>query len=346
MDAQQLLDRLQQPTLLKSDDKSDWDKITATYPYFTIAHWMKHAHLVFHSEGELNKVAMFKTDPIQFAEWIHSMEQLKSMPASEQLPSDIKPVETAPETASTSDAEPEISITANEEEENFPEKLPEKSPAKETKTDAPPMAFSEEVKEKELENEPAESPKGPVGATFMQEHEIDILDLIRDLPNSSPFEIQVSGIESTDAPKSESPAVTQVQLPVHDESAEEEDNEEDKSLMVMMSFTDWLKHFKRKHENEKEEARAQKALKAAWQKEKLAEAADEEAEEIPEPIFRQAMESISLESSLISESLAEILARQGKKEKAIAMYKKLSLRNPEKSAYFADRISELSSMID
>jgi hypothetical protein len=58
--------------------------------------------------------------------------------------------------------------------------------------------------------------------------------------------------------------------------------------------------------------------------------------------FTQAMNSITEESSLISEALAEILAKQGKIDKAIAMYKKLSLRNPEKSTYFANRIQEIN----
>jgi pentatricopeptide repeat protein len=53
------------------------------------------------------------------------------------------------------------------------------------------------------------------------------------------------------------------------------------------------------------------------------------------------MDSISMENALISESLAEILAKQGKTDKAIEMYKKLSLRNPEKNSYFADRIKDL-----
>ena len=53
------------------------------------------------------------------------------------------------------------------------------------------------------------------------------------------------------------------------------------------------------------------------------------------------MDSISMENALISESLAVILAKQGKTDKAIEMYKKLSLRNPEKNSYFADRIKDL-----
>jgi shikimate kinase len=89
------------------------------------------------------------------------------------------------------------------------------------------------------------------------------------------------------------------------------------------------------------EEQEKRALKTAWQKEKLTAIIEEEQDEIPEMIFKQAMDSISMENALISESLAEILAKQGKTDKAIEMYKKLSLRNPEKNSYFADRIKDL-----
>jgi tetratricopeptide (TPR) repeat protein len=45
--------------------------------------------------------------------------------------------------------------------------------------------------------------------------------------------------------------------------------------------------------------------------------------------------------TLVTESFAKILARQGKYDKAVEIYEKLSLRNPEKTAYFAVKISEL-----
>jgi hypothetical protein len=118
--------------------------------------------------------------------------------------------------------------------------------------------------------------------------------------------------------------------------------DEDKSLMVMMSFTEWLIHFKSKTQREKDEQNSQKALKTAWQKEKLTAAVEEEGDEIPELIFKQAMDSISNESEIISEALAGILAKQGKTDRAIEMYKKLSLRNPEKSIYFAHLIDTLN----
>ncbi|MBL7766438.1 MAG: hypothetical protein JNJ58_10115 [Chitinophagaceae bacterium] len=178
----------------------------------------------------------------------------------------------------------------------------------------------------------------------------DILTLINELPNEPIFE---RTFKSPPAKKETEDLISDQTESISEDIDEAlssnlssvsntTEEEEDKSLMVMMSFTDWLFHFKTKAEREREEERAQKALKTAWQKEKLTAAMEEEEEEIPEQIFKQAMDSISSESGIISESLAKVLAAQGKHDKAIAMYKKLSLRNPEKNAYFADRIKELN----
>ena len=84
-----------------------------------------------------------------------------------------------------------------------------------------------------------------------------------------------------------------------------------------------------------------KAVRAMWQKEKLAAALEEENDEIPENVFEMAVNSIAKEEGLASESLAEIYEKQGKHDQAIEMYKKLSLRNPQKNAYFAARIEEI-----
>lgn len=45
--------------------------------------------------------------------------------------------------------------------------------------------------------------------------------------------------------------------------------------------------------------------------------------------------------SIISETLASLLVKQGHKKKAIKMYKELSLKNPEKNSYFAAQIDKL-----
>lgn len=115
----------------------------------------------------------------------------------------------------------------------------------------------------------------------------------------------------------------------------------EKSLMVMMSFAEWLSYLQTKTQKEQEEKEGQKALKAMWQKQKIAEALEEENEEIPDDVFEMAVNSILPEEELISESLANVYAMQGKNDKAIEMFKKLSLRIPEKNAYFALKIKNL-----
>lgn len=120
-----------------------------------------------------------------------------------------------------------------------------------------------------------------------------------------------------------------------------EEEEKEKALMRVMSFSDWLSYFKTKSEKAKEEEEDKKALKTMWQKEKLAAALGEENDEIPEDVFEMAVNSITQEEDLASESLAEIHVKQGKYDKAIDMYHKLSLRNPQKKVYFARRIEEI-----
>jgi hypothetical protein len=166
----------------------------------------------------------------------------------------------------------------------------------------------------------------------------DILTLINELPNSNPI-----AEAKWEQKEEKEPKATEPEQP---NEPQKTDEDLEKSLMVMMSFTDWLNYFKTKKQKEEEEERDKKALKTHWQKEKLAAAVEEDVDEIPEPIFKQAMDSISAESGIISESLAKILASQGKIDKAIDMYKKLSLRNPEKRSYFADLIENLNSNRD
>lgn len=54
-----------------------------------------------------------------------------------------------------------------------------------------------------------------------------------------------------------------------------------------------------------------------------------------------ARRSIEENEGIVSETLARLVAAQGKKDKAIEIYQKLMLKNPQKSGYFAAQIEKL-----
>ncbi|MEG1864703.1 MAG: hypothetical protein RR199_05205 [Alistipes sp.] len=49
------------------------------------------------------------------------------------------------------------------------------------------------------------------------------------------------------------------------------------------------------------------------------------------------------EDQVVSEQLAEIYLAQGLRERSVAIYRKLSLLNPEKSVYFAELITKIEN---
>ena len=95
----------------------------------------------------------------------------------------------------------------------------------------------------------------------------------------------------------------------------------DKLGKQLKSFTEWLKEMKKIQPDQIPLQSEQADLSI----QKLAEASN-------------------LHSEVETETMAEVLVQQGKKEKAIKVYKKLSLLNPSKSAYFAAKIDQLKEL--
>jgi hypothetical protein len=89
----------------------------------------------------------------------------------------------------------------------------------------------------------------------------------------------------------------------------------------LKSFTDWLKAMKRLPQTETS---------------KITDTtSDKKVEQMAE-------HSID-ESEVVTETMAEVWIKQGNKEKAIETYNKLSLLNPDKSAYFASLAEQLKN---
>jgi hypothetical protein len=102
-----------------------------------------------------------------------------------------------------------------------------------------------------------------------------------------------------------------------------EDNPPDQFGKQLKSFTDWLKVMKK--------LPVQASGGKAYEKE-------------AEQIRHFAAHSIE-ERDILTESMAEVLAKQGMYENAIALFQKLSLIYPPKSAYFASRIEQLKASL-
>jgi len=98
-----------------------------------------------------------------------------------------------------------------------------------------------------------------------------------------------------------------------------DENPTDKLGNQMKSFTDWLKVMRRLPQKNREI--------------------------VPDIAAEHQVQAIAAHSierrEVVTETMAEVLAMQGMREKATEMYRKLSLLEPEKSAYFAEKIEQL-----
>lgn len=72
----------------------------------------------------------------------------------------------------------------------------------------------------------------------------------------------------------------------------------------------------------------------------------ETSSEEPLPAEGKEKKSLTPDASLGTETLAVILEKQGKYDKALAIYENLLARNPEKNSTFAPRIEHLRSLIN
>ena len=99
-----------------------------------------------------------------------------------------------------------------------------------------------------------------------------------------------------------------------------DDNPTDKFGRQLKSFTEWLKGMRR--------------------------LPNKDREAIPDRVAEEAVQTSAAHSvegkDVVTETMAEVLAKQGMRARAKAVYEKLSLLNPEKRAYFAAKIEQLN----
>ncbi len=131
-----------------------------------------------------------------------------------------------------------------------------------------------------------------------------------------------------------------VNLPWEDREHEDKFNQKDSS--IKMNFTDWINYLdNNKLDNKKSESIDEKF--------NLIETFLNNPSKIEREGFAENIEDISIktltsENELMTETLAKIYLKQKKYIKAIEAYKILSLKYPEKNAFFADQIKKIKKL--
>lgn len=102
-----------------------------------------------------------------------------------------------------------------------------------------------------------------------------------------------------------------------------DDNPQDKLGRQVKRFTEWIKHMK--------QIGSEDAL-----------------QQMNDPVLESTIQNIANTSNssreIVTETMAEVLVKQGKIDKAIQLYIKLSFLNPDKSAFFASKIQQLKGI--
>ena len=97
---------------------------------------------------------------------------------------------------------------------------------------------------------------------------------------------------------------------------------QDKLTVQMRSFTDWLKQIKKTDPNPQDLG------------------TDPELEKAIQNIAKTSIEA----KEIVTETMADVFIKQGKVNKAIQLYIKLSFLDPSKSTYFANKIQQLKGI--
>lgn len=371
---------LEEPQNITEADSESIQELIKTYPYFTPARYMEaalqHKEEPF-APDMLSRMQLFSGNWLLYNEFLQdsingaevpfetAAETVAAATITEQQPETVEEEREAIEeeeqiadiAATEEPIEEDVPVAAEQEEDIYEE---EEAPVntgfirgkKKETAPAPPVAAEEpEVPEPEQEQQE----EAPITEEPVAEEEPGVPEATQEAEPIVEEEAPAAEPENNGKKENLIPPVYTEDYFLHQGVHVSNDIPDDlgkgdseltipdgeQSLMIVMSFSEWLMYYKKKKQQEQEEEEDQRALKSMWQKEKLAAALEEENEEIPENVFEMAVNSITKEENLASEALAEVMVKQGRYDRAIDMYKKLSLRKPQKKAYFARKIEEI-----
>jgi hypothetical protein len=191
--------------------------------------------------------------------------------------------------------------------------------------DTPEIEQTVEVKEEKTEiHEQAAEPLAELNKEQIAEP-IQVTEKTEEIINDLPGIQTQAPVNETKSPGTEQPVLFEPLYTIDyfasqgiKLSAEEETKDE--LGKKMRSFTEWLRSMKKIHPEKFQQINAGE-----------------------EKNIQTAAEHSNDEALIATETMAEVLLKQGRADKAVEVYEKLSLLNPAKSAYFAAKIEELKT---
>lgn len=302
---------------------TDIDNLVKEFPYFTALHYLKAAK--FDGDGSDLAIAARSRAAIYFqnTHWfkailddeeevaVHpgTLAETFTTPVEEVIPENTEPDHTE--------------MVVEEAEQDYDDKRvePSQEPAWENALAENPVYLAqsrsdEETFEQDTWNHQVEEQDTSVEAAAVEEQPAP--------------EVQDQPAEATAEPVPAAPvAETETVIPIEplytiDYFASQGirynlDAGKDQLSLKLKSFTEWLKSMKRIHPEKVEQGMAK----------------DDEA------TVRENAETSNETQEVYTEAMAEVFLKQGMQERAIEIYRKLSLLDPSKSAYFAVRIKEI-----
>lgn len=333
---------LQQPALLKDVSIEELKQLTDQFPWFGNGQFLLAAKMKQnnHASGEeqLQKAALYSNQPLWFNLQLKrfsqsseqsSIHQTKTSTAfvHEKIFQQTEPLpETADELAANDtdamlDAEASIEVEemkdelaapitdavlnaeANIEVEEIKEEL--YAPVTDAVLDAEVLIEADATKEEDAFIKETEIQLNAEALIEAVENNEELLPTVEKTDKEEPF-ISFEPFHTVDYFASQGIKLQDEKVP------------QDKLGEQVKSFTQWLRSMKKIYVEEKKEL---------------------------DPTLEQAVVSIATESNqpteVMTETMADVLIKQGKLSQAIDLYRKLSLLHPEKSVYFASRIDEL-----
>jgi hypothetical protein len=374
MTANRIIQHIFQAPEIKQVEESALEQLVTAYPYFTTARLLL-ARKQYISQRNLlapavKKAQLYSTNMHYFYRFITSVEPVAAPePAEPAIPEKIEEPVIIPEPEPVIEepvAEPEPEpvveelpvieepalspeaiyeepvIYAEPELEPIPEPVLEELPVIEEPTVSPEAIYEEPV----ILTEPKTVPVVAESGIYVAPPAVIEVTVNKDMADTTVnnhtadehikiFPLEMNNTEDT---------LTYQPLYTDDYFAykrlkdpEEAEVINEKGASEMKSFTSWLKDIKSTF--------SEKSTKQQYHQQ-LTRSYEDFDPEVSEAVEKMAMESITLTDDVVSETLAEIWARQRQYQTAIHIYQKLSLLNPNKSAYFAQKIQEIQLLKD